>query len=206
MKPDRIAVAVALAFALAADVSAATSCVQNKSTGKYEPKTPSIEATAACAAMNKADTSAIAAPTTPQPPAAAPVALPATAAAQAQTDAALAVNRSVAAVVLDPQPVTNKTKVDPAQQVRTYTLKTSDLTVRLALQRWMKEANMQLAYEAAEEFNVSVEGSYTGTIKEVLFKLMTSLKQTKYPLRACEYDNRVVLVVHRDEVCPLEDE
>lgn len=115
--------------------------------------------------------------------------------------------RTVGAVLLPqpPAPVTAQ-PLDPAQQVRTYRLKLNDLTVRLALNRWLKEANLQLAYEAGEEFKASVEGDYTGTIPEVLFKLMTSLKQTKYPLRACEYDNRVVLVVHRDDVCPLEDE
>jgi hypothetical protein len=206
MKPDRIAVAVALAFAFAADVSAATSCVQNKSTGKYEPRTPTAESIAACAAMNKTDTTAIAAPTAPQPPAAVPNVAAPSAALPATPAATMPTNRSVAAVVLDQQPTPVKAPPDTAQQARTYTLKTSDVTVRLALKRWMKEANMQLAYEAAEEFNVSVEGSYTGTIPEVMFKLMTSLKQSKYPLRTCEYDNRVVLVVHRDEVCPLEDE
>jgi len=195
MKPDRIAIAVALAFAFTADVSAATSCVQNKSTGKYEPKTPSVDGSAACAAMNKVDTAAIAAPTSPQPPAATPIAPAPTA----------ATNRSVAAVVLDPQAAPSK-PIDPAQQVKTYQLKTTDITVRLALDRWLRDAKMQLSYEASEEFPASVEGDYSGTISEVLFKLMTSVKQSQYPLRACEYDNRVVLVVHRDEVCPLEND
>lgn len=64
---------------------------------------------------------------------------------------------------------------------------------------------MQLAYEAQKDFPVPVEGDYTGTISDVTLKLMTSLSESSYPLRACEYDNRVVLVVHRDDKCPLED-
>jgi hypothetical protein len=114
--------------------------------------------------------------------------------------------RSVLPVDLTKRPGAPAKKVDLAEQVRTYSLKAADLNVRLALKRWLKEADMQLAYEAAEEFNVTVEGDYTGNMPDVLKKLMTSLKQTKYPLRACEYDNRVVLIVHRNEVCPLEDE
>lgn len=94
---------------------------------------------------------------------------------------------------------------DPARQLRTYRLKYSDVTVRLALQRWFKDVDMQLAYEAAKDFPVPVEGEYTGTISEVMSRLMTSLSESTYPLRACEYDNRVVLVVHRDEKCALEE-
>ena len=94
---------------------------------------------------------------------------------------------------------------DPARQLRTYRLKYSDITVRLALQRWFKDVDMQLAYEAAKDFPVPIEGDFTGTISEVMLKLTTSLSESTYPLRACEYDNRVVLVVHRDEKCALEE-
>ena len=94
---------------------------------------------------------------------------------------------------------------DPARQLRTYRLKYSDVTVRLALQRWFKDVDMQLAYEAAKDFPVPIEGDFTGTISEVMLKLTTSLSESTYPLRACEYDNRVVLVVHRDEKCALEE-
>lgn len=93
---------------------------------------------------------------------------------------------------------------DPARQQRNYRLKYSDITVRLAMQRWFRDVNMQLAYEAAKDFPVPVEGDYTGSISEVMQQLMNSLSESTYPLRACEYDNRVVLVVHRDEKCALE--
>lgn len=95
---------------------------------------------------------------------------------------------------------------DPAQLPRTYRLKFSDVTVRLALKRWLKDANMQLAYEAPRDFEVPVEGDFHGTASEAVQKLMNSLKKSSYPLRACEYDNRVILVLHRNEECPLEDE
>lgn len=97
------------------------------------------------------------------------------------------------------------TVVDAATQSRNYRLKFTDVTVRLALKRWLKETDMQLAYEAQKDFPVPVEGDYTGPISDVMLKLMTSLSESSYPLRACEYDNRVVLVVHRDDKCPLED-
>jgi hypothetical protein len=206
MNLNRIAVVMAVAFAFANEADAATACVQNKSSGVYEPKTPTKENAGDCASMNKAATAAIvdqvAAPAVAPPVVRAPAIAATDLAVSSQPNA-----RTVAAVVLpqSPAPVPLH-PLDPAQQVRTYRLKTSDLTVRLALNRWLKEANMQLAYEASEEFSATVEGDYTGTMPEVLFKLMTSLKQTKYPMRACEYDNHVVLVVHRDDVCPLEDE
>ena len=73
------------------------------------------------------------------------------------------------------------------------------------MQRWFKDVNMQLAYEAAKDFPVPVEGDYSGSISEVMHQLMNSLSDSTYPLRACEYDNRIVLVVHRDEKCALEE-
>lgn len=198
MNLNRMAVVMAVAFAFANQASAATACVQNKSTGQYVPKNPTHGNAEDCAAMNKAGADAIVEQVVPSQHNTAP----------AQPNVTGTEARTVAPVVL-PQVAVAPAPVEPAdiaQQVKTYRLKTLDLTVRLALKRWLKEVNMQLAYEAGEEFNASVEGDYTGTMPDVLFKLMTSLKQTKYPLRACEYDNRVVLVVHRDDVCPLEDE
>lgn len=183
MRTDRIMVALALAMSTAS-AAAGTVCVQNKLTGKYEPKNPTAGNVADCAVMNQAATVALAQqaepahPAAPVPPAVRPV------------------------VITPPPPV----PVDPAKQVRTYRLKFSDVTVRLGMKRWLKETGMQLAYEAQKDFPVPVEGDYTGPISDVMLKLMTSLSESSYPLRACEYDNRVLLIVHRDDKCPLEDQ
>lgn len=181
MRTDRILVALALATS-AFSATAGTVCVQSKLTGKYEPKNPAAGSAADCAEMNQAATAAIVQQTQPPRPVA-----PVLAAAP------------VAAIA--PAPVVT----DPAQQSHTYRLKFSDVTVRLGVKRWLKEANMQLAYEAQKDFPVPVEGDYTGPISDVMFKLMTSLSESTYPLRACEYDNHVMLIVHRDDKCPLEN-
>lgn len=177
MKTDRYLIALAL-VASTMSATAGTVCVQDKQTGKYQPKNPTAGNTLACADMNR-DAGALPAAQV-RPVAAAPAA---------------------AAVV----PAVLREDADMAREARTYRLKFSDVTVRLALKRWLKEANMQLAYEAQKDFPVPVEGDYTGPVSDVMLKLMTSLSESSYPLRACEYDNRVVLVVHRDEKCPLED-
>lgn len=176
MKTDRYLIALALA-ASTVSATAGTVCVQDKQTGKYQPKNPTAGNALACADMN---------PDVGESPAMRVRPVPA----------------PVAAAVM---PAVLREDADMARQARTYRLKFSDVTVRLALKRWLKESNMQLAYEAQKDFPVPVEGDYTGPVSDVMLKLMTSLSESSYPLRACEYDNRVVLVVHRDEKCPLED-
>lgn len=198
MKIDRLLIALTL-FACTAAANAGTVCVQNKQTGKYGPKNPG-ENPAACDYMNnqdeKASRPAPAQPTSAPTPATAQPASAATA-HEAAPRAPVAQAAAPAAQAAAP--------VDLAQSVRSYKLKYSDVTVRLAVRRWLKEVGMQLAYEAPRDFEVPVEGDYVGTTSEVISKLMKSLSQSSYPLRACEYDNRVVLVVHRDEKCPLEE-
>lgn len=181
MRTDQYLIALALAVSTVS-ASAGTVCVQNKQTGKYEPKNPSAGNAADCAMMNQAAAAAIVQQVEPARPVA-PIAAP------------------VQPVAVAPA----HTAADPAQQVRTYRLKFSDVTVRLGMKRWLKETGMQLAYEAQKDFPVPVEGDYTGPISDVMFKLMTSLSESSYPLRACEYDNRVLLIVHRDDKCPLEE-
>jgi hypothetical protein len=193
MRIDQLMIAVAIALASATEASAGTVCVQNKQTGMYEPKSPVKDGSNPCTAMNPATTAAAAAVMQPASP------------STAQPAAAIAVVAPLA-----PQTISRgqeaQAELDPATVTRRYQLKFSDTYVRLALKRWLKEVGMQLAYEAPHDFSVPVEGDYTGPISDVLYKLMTSLKQSTYPLRACEYDNRVVLIVHRGEACPLEDE
>lgn len=200
MRTDQYLVALALAVSTVS-ATAGTVCVQNKLTGKYEPKNPATGNAADCAMMNQAAAAAIVQavrPALPPAPAAAPVTAPAVApAAVAPVVAAVAAAAPVAAAPSMP--------ADPAQHARGYRLKFSDVTVRLGMKRWLKDVNMQLAYEAQKDFPVPVEGDYTGPISDVVLKLMTSLSESSYPLRSCEYDNRVVLVVHRDEKCPLEE-
>lgn len=197
MRTDRFLIALALAVS-SASAAAGTVCVQSKQTGRYEPKNAATGSPADCEAMNQAAVAAIVQPTAPapQPPIPATVARP-----QASVASRLAAASQAAAAA--PR---EDEQVDPATRIRNYRLKFSDVTVRLAMKRWLKEVNMQLAYEAQKDFPVPVEGDYTGPVSDVMFKLMTSLSQSSYPLRACEYDNRVVLVVHRDEKCPLEDQ
>lgn len=191
MRTDQYLIALALALSTVS-ASAGTVCVQNKQTSKYEPKNPTTGNAADCALMNQSTANAIVQPTnpyrldTPAPAAAAIVVQPASAA-------------SFAPQAIDREPA------DPATQRRNYRLKFSDVTVRLGVKRWLKDVNMQLAYEAQKDFPVPVEGDYTGPISDVMLKLMTSLSESSYPLRTCEYDNRVLLIVHRDEKCPLEE-
>lgn len=194
MKTDRYLIALALAVSTFS-ASAGTVCVQDKQTGKFVPKNPTAGNAADCAAMNQAMADTIVQTTNPARPAAA-VPAPALAPASAPL---------VAAVATTPALAVPKEEADPAKANRTYRLKFSDVTVRVGLKRWLKEVNMQLAYEAQKDFPVPIEGDYTGPVSDVMFKLMTSLSESSYPLRTCEYDNRVLLVVHRDEKCPLED-
>jgi hypothetical protein len=198
-------------------------CGQNKETGKYELKTPGSGDPSDCAHLNAVPLPSVVprvaavgplSLVTPVPAKVAPVQIaPQTTPTTAQSippGSAIPLSASVrptsAPIPAPSKPQPAAQPVDPATVARTYTLKHSDRLVRLALQRWLKEVGMQLAYEAPNDFAVPAEGNYTGTISEVLFKLMTSLKKSSYPLRACEYDNRLVLVVHRDAECPLEDE
>jgi len=183
-----------LVFLCLSSTTAATICVQNNQTGRYEAR-------GGAGAKTQQDCAAEALPAKAAPvPAAAPVA-----AVAAPSPAVVPLNRPapVANAPITPPPTAVS---DPAQLPRTYRLKFSDVTVRLALKRWLKDANMQLAYEAPRDFEVPVEGDFQGTASEAVQKLMTSLKKSSYPLRACEYDNRVILVLHRNEECPLEDE
>jgi len=187
-----------LAFYFLSKATAATICVQNKQTGRYEARGAAGSKAQECAA-DTASAKALAAPATLPAPSAAPLtpAVPPLPAAPVSRPAFIA-----SAPIGSPP----GTAGDPAQLPRTYRLKFSDVTVRLALKRWLKDANMQLAYEAPRDFEVPVEGDFHGTASEAVQKLMTSLKKSSYPLRACEYDNRVILVLHRNEECPLEDE
>ncbi|HYD60579.1 MAG TPA: hypothetical protein VEC35_09505 [Noviherbaspirillum sp.] len=53
MRLDRRLIALGIAVLVAANINAATVCIQNKSTGLFEAKTPNKDGADACAAMNK---------------------------------------------------------------------------------------------------------------------------------------------------------
>lgn len=180
MKIDQFLVALVVA-AMSFSAGAATICVQNKATGIYEPKGNGNPAD--CEQMN-------------QP---------------LQQKKAESVQRTAPATAqlvepLPAAPVEPPVPKDPAQQQRTYKLNLSDIKISMALKRWAKDVRMQLAYEAEKDFDVPAEAEFEGTFSDVVTKVMSSLKQSSYPLRACEYDNRLLLVKHRNEACPLESE
>lgn len=179
---NRTLISLALLLAAAAtsfNAGAASLCVQNKITGIFEPRAGSKESD--CAEVN---------------------------ASRAQGALAVAQGNGghidVASQGLKEAP--GAQSKDKAAQVRTYQLKFTDVKIGLAMKRWMKEVGMQLAYEAGKDFDIPAEAEFVGTASDVIAKVMASLKQSSYPLRACEYDNRLILIKHRSEACPLESE
>ena len=83
----------------------------------------------------------------------------------------------------------------PAQPVKVWKINLTDKSVRALLDRWCKEEGYQLLWEISVDLELGATADISGTFEEALNSVLASLSTSDYPVEAMMYENRVVRVV-----------
>lgn len=79
---------------------------------------------------------------------------------------------------------------------RTWRIKLSDRTMRVALARWAHVAGWQLVWEAPGDFAIEAEASVDGTFDDALRSVIGALAHSNTPIQAILYrGNKVLRIV-----------
>ncbi|QOU76433.1 Toxin co-regulated pilus biosynthesis protein Q (plasmid) [Janthinobacterium sp. HH102] len=92
----------------------------------------------------------------------------------------------------------------PVEQkmAKVWSIRKTDGSIFKALSRWSKDAQWQLQWETdKKDFPVIFEANYSGEFEDGILGVMTSLKNSQYPLRACFYNNNAVRIIHKSKDC-----
>jgi hypothetical protein len=83
----------------------------------------------------------------------------------------------------------------------TWALKKQDIVIRSALERWAEDAGYHLLWTIPIDIPIVANYTVKGTFAEAVTQIVTGLKQTDYPVRACFYSNQVLRIVRYIERC-----
>lgn len=95
----------------------------------------------------------------------------------------------------------------PAAPAQVWEIRKSDGTLFGALSRWAAEAKpkRQLIYSTdGNDFPADPEATFTGDFDSAIAQVMESMRYSRYPLRACMWDNKpypVVKIIHKNKRC-----
>jgi hypothetical protein len=105
------------------------------------------------------------------------------------------------------KPVAPVKPVPPPAPEPVWEIRKSDGTLFNALSRWAGSANPKRQIVFATEgndFPADTEASVTGDFDKAIEDVMKSLQNSKYPVRACFWDNKprpVVKIIHKTKRC-----
>lgn len=132
--------------------------------------------------------STVARPTAGAQPAQSAPAVKAPAGSSQQPQAATAAASAAAVVVAPPQVAASAPEV-PKQRWR---VEVTDGSLSRALKRWAAKEGTTIVWEAPKD-KPAVYAEYVGTFDEAIYKVMADTWRTEYRLRACGYDNMVLV-------------
>lgn len=89
----------------------------------------------------------------------------------------------------------------PAASISTWRVEIADMNVRRVIERWSRNAGMQVIYEATKDVDVGAAAAFSGTYEHALQQLLSAIESSEMPLRACLYANAVTRVVPRMQRC-----
>lgn len=83
-----------------------------------------------------------------------------------------------------------------------YALRVSDLTIRAALERWLKDAGYQsIVWDLREDLPIDRNAYFEGDLQSALRGAMVALRNSALPTRACIYTNMVVRIIPATRFC-----
>lgn len=83
----------------------------------------------------------------------------------------------------------------------TWRVEIADMNVRRVIERWSRNAGMQVIYEATKDVDVGAAAAFSGTYEHALQQLLAAIETSEMPLRACLYANAVARVIPRMQRC-----
>lgn len=152
-------------------------------------------------------------PVEPMPPAQAPVVASAPVANTVPVPAVKKLEESspattVAASSSEEKPALQTVEIEavkPKAPEQVWEIRKTDGTLYGTLSRWSQRANWQLIYDTeGNDFPIELEASFTGDFESAVLGVMQSLEYSKYPVRACTWDNKpkpVVRIIHKNKRC-----
>lgn len=89
----------------------------------------------------------------------------------------------------------------PTASGSTWRVEIADMNVRRVIERWSRNAGMQVIYEATKDVDVGATAAFSGTYEHALQQLLAAIETSEMPLRACLYANAVARVIPRMQRC-----
>ncbi len=113
-------------------------------------------------------------------------------------EAAQSANALGAAITVSAVPVATQSSSAAAS---TWRVEIADMNVRRVIERWSRNAGMQVIYEASKDVDVGATAAFSGTYEHALQQLLAAIEASEMPLRACLYANAVTRVIPRMQRC-----